>query len=591
VNAIFKRELRRLMPLGLCLPALVLVLAAWIDADNSLLGMNLDGVLVLSLMAIPAVLAVGTIAPDTGSGGIAFLSRLPLSPARTILPKAFAAFAWSAFVWGTILFAWSGLLDTPGGLWREAGIAAFLFASGLLASVIARRTMAAVLLAPMIALFVAIVALGIPSLALRFQWAKPQSDAVLDALGAALVLVAFLAFTRGDKHRVSARPALLAASGLVLALGLSISATTYAHGVSVANAALEIPVEARAGVVSPDGHSVAFVLRGDRWTGTETRVALLGRNDDSSWIVPARNGDSPQFSPDGRWLLLDSSRDVGGFLVDLATRRVERLDAPPRGVRFEWLGSPHVLWRESGPVILRHFNGALELYDPRTHLESAAAVPKGYGLLAARDGRVLLYDAAGIARVTPPLPGEAERPLEPERLYEVPEGTGVFEAVVSVSGKHVLVRRVQGKSASFDLLDLTGPVRVLRGAVADAADQEMFGPGCFSPSERRLMLGSNAGASFFAVEPEALRPLATIPRGELRPGLRDWIPVVWSADERTVAVSWGDVLDLESGKLVTHPSVTVAAFLEPGRVVAARHTLAVRSLETGAVLSRPLVRH
>src|SRR5262249_2751571 len=127
-------------------------------------------IFLVGALVTPAVLGVATVAPDTSSGGTSFLARLPIGPRRVLPAKLLAPLAslLGAICWlrvvhvapgvalGPIVRAGSfgdGVADEV----RQSMMRTALPAQwcglgvGCLASVIAHKTMPAVLLAPTLA--------------------------------------------------------------------------------------------------------------------------------------------------------------------------------------------------------------------------------------------------------------------------------------------------------------------------------------------------------------------------------------------------------------------------------------------------------
>lgn len=421
MSPLLLRELRRLAPYGLGSAALTLASLA----TKSLLVVDDLAVLQVLLGAFlgAALLGVATLAPDTASGGAAFLSRLPLAPWRVLLAKLQAALVWAAAL--HLAARATASLGTP---WLFAplsakenfGVGSFLVlgqlaALGLggLASAVAPRVLPALLLAPCLATASALVLLGAPLVLWGVEPDRGLALVALPALGLLSLGVMAVTFLRGECHRPSPRPALIAAALLAPALVLGVGVTGVAQAWTVEAATLDLTVGPTMGMRAPQGDLVAVPLQGENWTGRDERVALLARSmgREAATVLPLRGVAGPELSPDGQRLLLRATREPGGWLVDLQGRGWERLP----GLQREGFGFSDVVWRSGRPLLLRQRGSELEAFLPEAvavGLEPEALAPwlvsaplEGQRLVGALlDGRAVLAGPTGLVAVEPPVP-------------------------------------------------------------------------------------------------------------------------------------------------------------------------------------------
>jgi hypothetical protein len=581
VSALLQRELRRLAPYGLGTAGLILscIPLERLGRDD----LAWPSFLLWALVG-PAILGVATVAPDSSSGGAAFLVRLPLSPGRVLLGKHLAALSWFAVVLGATLASFCWLVPAR----ERPTIGSFLFGLqasalgiGCLASAISPRVLPAVLLAPNLGLACLLVLLGGPMVA----WAVPPGDglaqAVFPLLGLLALLAASVAYLRGEPHRPSARPALLA--GLVMgpALAAGMGATGVAHAWTVEAMVPELSVGPGLGVAAPDHALVAVGLHGEGWTGREERVALVAApmvlaGREATVVLPQRGVARPEFSPDARLLLLRATRDPGGWLVDLYTARAERLP----GLAPEGFGFPWIVWRAGRPLGVRQQGDTLELFLPdpaAAGLEPAALEPwliraplDGRALVGTLlDGRVVLGDAQGLLAVDPPVPDPSLGPGQVGSLagagtrlctwagasqsqaisprgsaaLRVPAGEpGVLEVYASGTGG----RRITGLASALPRLD-----------------REQLG---WSPDEGYAALRLTGGrVVVLDLHRAAAVELGAASDGFVSPGATG--PAVWSSgSDAWVALPSGELLDLRTRRRTRLP-VPVAAGLGDERFV------------------------
>jgi hypothetical protein len=568
MKALFLRDLRRLAPvagavqLGIFLMILIGRLrdeqidAASVAAAGSALGALLLG--------------VATVAPDTDSGAVAFLARLPISPSRALAAKVAAATFWVGAI-AAISTASTGM---PDGLWHDhfklGQALAVALASGVLASVASPRTLPAMVLAPIIA-GLAWIAFVAPVLLIFWMRAvlDPGAPLVL-GFSAAGIAIAFVAFARGDRHRASWRPAALALAGVILVDVLSVTSAALAHGWNIHEAPRWMSVRGWQRVESADGSIVALVLEGERWAGFESRIAIVDRVQRSARLLPLRYAEPIALSPDGKRLLageLSEQDPVGGWLVDLETGSVERLET---AVASSW-----VIWG-ARPMIVREGNGAFELCDPRGVVVAKQA-STGH-IVGTVGDRVAVLDQNGLSLLDPTT-GRSEMLIAVET-----KESDLVDAAISPRGERavLVVSRPEDhpdrNESTFHVLDRsTGARRKFDSALCV---DHGFGRTPFSPDLSKIVLSS--GQESFVVDldrGEAQTFASTGERGAGHPA--------WSPDGARLALPWGEVRDLASGKGWRGPHA-IGAFVTSEVGVTLSEPLAFVDAVTGAVLARPL---
>jgi hypothetical protein len=482
----------------------------------------------------------------------------------------------------------------------------FAFGAGLLASVVAFRTMPAILLAPAIAILAATVSVGFPAIFLGLMPPTPEfTSVVLTSLGLTFVGLAFVAFTRGEPHRPSSRPALLALGGLVPALVLGLTTTSVAHGWTTESVVPELKVAY--GIAESKTH-VVVPLQGECWTGLELRLAVIERATQEAWVLPVRGAWYPMFDPEGKRLLLRNHTDRGGWLVELATRKV----TPLPGRSKEGFGYREVLWRESGPLVFTARTKAIGVFDPLNDSEHVLklAEPALFVGVQPGTGRLILRDAEGLLAVTLPddlatgqvlSPGVrlvrwSHLPHEPPSLdlaQDVkPVDPYVYAGVeLSSTGRYVLCRKddddstpvvydlatscekpVEGKGSCLPCMcsrAIPELVRDERTSDAVAWKQSSavgpepnarFGSYCFafSPDDNYLLIERAGGAVvLFDLHTSKSRVLAK--RCSTYPGRRG----TWSPDGRFGILPSGATVDVAASPL---PNPAVNALSNPGVV-------------------------
>jgi hypothetical protein len=579
VNLLFRRELRRLAPYGLGLLVGYLVLGNWILLSQTHSSAS-EGVFLL-LLAIPALLGIATVAPDTSSGGTAFLARLPLSTTRVFLIKVAAASAWLVVSAGLSTFHWlvaSG--ERPGADWLAVvlgGGLALAFTSALVASVVARTTLHAVMAAPMVAGAAFGLASGYVGIVLEAGFGSRTDGFVALALAACFLPCAYLSYTQGERHRTSSRPAILGLGGVTMSVaGLLVAAT-------VAQAWVRDAVLPQLAVVSFGPHPatrrfVVLDLAGSTAFGPEARVATVDRASGDAWVVPLRNPSVVGSSPDGRFLL-GSWTPLGRGRLHLAD--AERRSLVPLPGRWTLELPVFAVFREGTPLLLRQRGAVLEVADatvgelpavsrklePETRLVGAR--PEGSAILVRRE--VVLVAPVSNVEIG-----------EPKPVATLPAACS--EALLSSSGR-LLLTRSAADAASLAIVDLdTGSVRRLDAKLAggQAARLPALGVAAsFSPDGATLALAlDDAACAFFATATGDL--LRVRKRAGEYPRVA---PVVWSDDGKLAALPWHEVLDVERGSVTSRE---VAAFLHDGRFVRDERPLEIVSLANDDVMARPL---
>ena len=529
MSPLLLRELRRLAPYGLGAAGLILSSLFLFGGDAPS-----DWAIPLFLLGSflgPAVLGVASVAPDSSSGGAAFLVRLPLSPAQVLRRKLVAALAWTLLVSGATLtvFALTPELQRGAGLERLVDLLraqVLALGIGCAASVLTPRVLPAVLLAPSLGLVCLLVLLGVPLVAWRIPPTEGLGQVVAPALGLLALAAASLAFLRGEPHQASIRPTLLVGAVLGPGLLLGVGATGAAHAWTVQAVVPELKVGPVPGVAAPGLPLVAVSLHGRGWTGLEERVAVMaGRmvfsGEETAAVLPQRGVEGPEFSPDGERLLLRASADPGGWLVDLRTGRSQRLPGlAPVGFGFPW-----VVWRGGAPLLVRASGDSLEVFRPEpaaATLEDEALAPwlirvrlEGLRLAGALlDGRVALEGPDGVFAHDPPQP--------------TPSLGGGQVTALNGPGARLCAweREVQTLAVAVSPRGAT----VLRVRADDPQALEVYS----GDRAQRVPAVVPAGLGERALSRER---------------------VGWSSEERFVAVAGGEgrvaVVDLQAGRLVT----------------------------------------
>jgi hypothetical protein len=611
VSTLLRRELKRLAPYALGLVALAIVAALTLhlkaakSADGTLTIFSASRVelwritLVFVCILVPGVLAVGTVAPDTATGGTAFLARLPLSGGRVLSTKILAATI-LALVSGGLAFLAFGLVGPPmeadqRTAWvalTATALAGFSGAVALLASVVAPKTMHAILAAPAIGIGLIVAGVSFPVLAFEIVYRGNFLSIGTAVLALVLLAAAFAAYARGDVHRRSARPALIAIAGVVPALVLFVSGTYAAKAWASERSVPRLCVGPDVPLLSPDGHKLAVRLAGVTWAAPESRVAIVDVATGETWLLPTSDVHDPSFSPDGKKLLVRSTYYSGGFLVDLESRKAGWVP----GLSHEGFGFPHVSWRGDRPLFVRQMGQSLESFDPlapgadrrRVHAQSRPPLER-FELLGVRpeDGRLVITGADGLFAVDPPLPSWCSPGARPmERLLEWPKA-GPLSGALAPSGKRLLLSGRTGPCC-LELLDLERG-RVLVPLEVGRVDRVALYATSFSPDERRVAIALDREVAFFDTATGKKLGSLDRPKAKVDDGLLDELPRVaatWSPDGRLVASYSNVVLDLETGKIQTLAS-PVGAFPTGDRALLFRSPLAIASLATGEITLRP----
>lgn len=542
MRTLFLRELRRLAPyggglfLGVLLPyALPL---PWHEKPSLWSMVILSGVVL--------ALAVSTVVPDTASGGLAFLLRMPVRRGRVIALKTLAAALWTLPVLVTFLLA-IGPVSVDPFLGLGLGAIALIFGCGLLASVTSRQVLPAFMVAPLLALAAMLAGL-FPSVFALDVYPMPLASVVLSALGVASVIAAAVAFVRGEPHRPSPRPALLAAAVLAPVFVASFAATAAAQAWTFARV---LPHELRVvDSVRASGARQLVRLEASLWTGIEQRVAVV--EGEGAWLLPVRGEVELEASPDGRWALLRRPRRPGGWLVDLTTRTTTALP----GRAAEGFGFPHVVWpRTHGaalPVMLRQVRpGELELFAPYP-VSSPEELRRGpsFTFPVPADARLVGVTAGGDALLADDrglLACELPRPKQGvgggTRRLPWPEGLRPDDLQTSPRRERVIVR----SNDAVHVVDLaTGTsARLERPAASAAWRPRVDRPRdvAFSPDEARVVVALPAWdrACFDARTGACLAWFDAPPLVQPAPAWTAFGAAAWAGDGSAVAMPWGPV--------------------------------------------------
>lgn len=346
MKALLGRELRRqgfyaLGPLVILLASPLLGRA--LANPNAPPGHGLVGFLApeLWLLLLAGVLGVAAVAPDRGSGGQAFLRRIPLSLRRAFALRVAASVTWLGLGLGLAIAAVAlqeGPLSLNPGLVLGWPLA---YAAGLVASSVTQRPLAAIGLAIPIGILATLAYLG-PLLAtgLRPTGGEAMAGLLLIPTGVT-VGAAFLAYRYGRIHLEGLRPFAIALGSLLAFSLLGSGGTALAR-----SAHKGLVLESLRPFVMSGRNDVSLVtLTGVHWYGWEQRVLVL-RPDQAPLALPREGARSPQLSPDGRQVLVRGDTiTTPGALCDLETGRVTELDLGFSEAR-------DILWREEGPALV-----------------------------------------------------------------------------------------------------------------------------------------------------------------------------------------------------------------------------------------------
>lgn len=594
MSPLLLRELRRLAPYGLGAAGLILSSLFLFGGDAPS-----DWAIPLFLLGSflgPAVLGVASVAPDSSSGGAAFLVRLPLSPAQVLRRKLVAAMAWTLLVSGATLtvFALTPELQRGAGLERLADLLraqVLALGIGCAASVLTPRVLPAVLLAPSLGLVCLLVLLGVPLVAWRIPPTEGLGQVVAPALGLLALAAASLAFLRGEPHQASIRPTLLVGAVLGPGLLLGVGATGAAHAWTVQAVVPGLKVGPVPGTSAPGLPLVAVPLHGRGWTGLEERVAIMAgrmvfRGEETAAVLPQRGVEGPEFSPDGERLLLRASADPGGWLVDLRTGRSERLPGlAPVGFGFPW-----VVWRGGAPLLVRASGDDLEVFRPEpaaAALEDEALAPwlvraplHGRQLVGTLlDGRVVLREETGLVAHDPPQPtpslggGQVAALSGPgARLCGWEDRPGTLAVAVSPRGGAVLRVRADDPQA-LEVWRAGRAQRIPAVVPAGLGERALSRERVGWSSEERFAAVAGGEGRVAVIDLQVGRLIAwlgeEVGTAPVRPSVHRSLsgPVVWSSgSDAWVALPTGELFDLRAGVRSLLP-VPVAAGVGAERFV------------------------
>jgi hypothetical protein len=562
MKTVFLRDLRRLAPYALALYGLIAIFG--------LIAANIDGMRWKDSVAIASILAAGflavaTVAPDTDSGAVAFLARLPLAPWRIATAKLAAAAVWTLSCLSMAYVAQEG---SSSGQRDVFEIGAFAFACGGLASAAANRTLPAAIMTGVIA-GVTVSGVGIPAALLDAHGVVDPRGIFFDAVCLAFVGAAVFTYARGDRHRASWRPALIASAAVLLTCTAALGTVAAAHGLQVRDAPSWLTVRESV-VTSPGGRYAVVTLSGTKWAAHEQRVAVIDRNDATVWLLPMRFASAPEVSPDGSKLLVRNAEEPGGWLVDLASREITPLGAPFADVEKVYEGfAATVIWKGDEPFFASDL-GRIEVRDKKG--KPVASAPF-HGRVAGTAGEwiISLSESGAIAFVHPWSAWWGGVCLEgSERAFAV---------LVSPSGKRVAIlgEREDGKRRVF----LVEVATREQHALDVEPSLTGFEDAVFSPDESSLALGVPREVIVLDFAKETVRTFAEAPdaTGHVN-------HPTWSLDGAELLLQGGTTVNVATGR--THQGTEDIVTLVTPRVgVVAGEALAFRDIESGAVVARP----
>jgi hypothetical protein len=411
---------------------------------------------------------------------------------------------------------------------------------------------------------------------LGILWMRSVFDAsnpLVLAFAGGFIVISFVAFARGDRHRPTWRPAILGLGGVVILDVLAFSGAAAAHGWSIhdaprwmsvgprwpASIGLSRPVESR------DGHLIALAVGGEHWGGFEEQIAIVDRVEKTARVLPIRYALAVSFSPSGKHLLAEASVQPGGWLIALETGGIERLGAAWGDGPMAGFGAHAVLWRGERPFFVRQTPSELEVREPGGALAARCAVAASGEPARVCGERVALLTAGGRLSLLDPWTGRVEEVLGAENSVAV-------DTIFSPGDERaVLVAERDGRTR-VRVADLaTGTSRAFEC-------QDIVGNGVFSPDRRKLAMTRVDRAVLL----------------DLESGRTEWFigdaqgrAAAWSPDGARLALPWGEIRDLAAGK-AWGTRRALAAFVTPGIGILAGEPLVFLDLATGAVLARPL---
>lgn len=571
MKALFLRDVRRLAALAAALLAAVLIFA-WAMIGRRTGWTRLDA-LEAGLAVAACLLGVATVAPDTDSGAIAFLARLPIRESRALAAKVAAALLMLALLVAAattiIMTVPTGTI--PGRFGELLEVVAVAFAAGLLASVAVRRALPAVVVAPAL-VAVAIWAFGLPT-ALVLGINHLDGDALACILAGAFTAVAFLAYARGDRHRDSRRPAFLAFGAVAFLDLLAFSGMALAHGWSVHEAPRWMHVLSDHPVESRDGRRFALSLGGTHWGAWERRLAVAERSDRSVWLAPLRGAVPLSFSPSGERLLVSSDEGRGGWLLDVPSRTFSTL-APAWVDAYDGFGGTATIWRGERPffvrvgetrIDVRAAGGAVAATVSFTAVKLAGTIGEKIAALA-NDGLFFLD----------PFAGTSENVLPVDRAA----GLEACEAAVSPDGRRAVLVVANESECRGYVADLAarGAPRAIEGDVSRLINR--LRDNSFSPDGTRLAIDCDDAALVLDLVAATLVE---------HPQERNYgaASPCWSPDSRLLALPWGEIVEPATG-ISREARVGICAFLDSKSAVGSGAPLTFVDVATGRAVARPL---
>lgn len=541
MNVLFHRELRRQTPVALAaiiLGLLFAIVGAAFGVHGSVNDLTVTG-FGIAAIAAPFLLGLATFAPDVETGAASFIATLPVSRRRELVARWGAALALSVvtLVAGLVILLASGVSRRDLGqidFMVGAFVAVYAFSSAVLASIVARRTLVAL-----------VVALGLSLVPVQVihsfgQRLDPpfQLDVTVGLLPPFLIICAAWVHLRGDAHTDWRRPALMTAGAVGGLLVAIMGFTTACWALDVPTA----PWEVRDVRLSSSARTaLVFELRRNAWHGDPSwRGELVDVETLARRELPAAIDGS--FSPSGRTALVALQGDGDMRLVDVATgaaTSAQRFRLQRRSDRAEDLQTSSirlyvasaapsriapVVWDGEEPV---------SVIPPRRWNGGRASMPEISSLEAASGSRVI--ERLGDRRFVREASG-SRRPLE------LPPGFLVEDLRLSPSGDVLLAIGREGERQSLRAVALDHASR-RHDAMLDLPPGAVSLLVSFSPDERRLVVRARPKKG--KQRAEILTELDFVD-GSVRP-LEGWpheeLPLAWSASGRRVAFAnrtWRD---------------------------------------------------
>jgi hypothetical protein len=547
VRVFLLRELRRDAPLAIAALSLGLlclvsgaVLQNFVPSVES--GAAAFAGFVVVLLAAPLLLGVATVAPDTESGAVAFLARMPHSrrlelAVRWGVAAALTAATVALQVVASVLYAATApreseiLRLSPPAI---VAVAVGAFAAGAAASAAFRRSMSALVAAPLI--------FGAPAL-LLIRLGNELGPTMLGVeLASVLIPVAIAAgiaaFLRGQIHRPSLRPLKIVA-GTTAAATLTLAGGAYGWDVGAARWKWT-------GHALRDRSATKHVFcesleKGFGISGGQRWVLVDGSAHDH--VLP--EGWPIGFSPDGARVLVQQGLRKC-VLVDASTGQSEKWTAratPGPARRSLGVQGEGIAWRRGHPVVARISGQILEdtkWSAPGGRVESCAG------------SRLLLVDDAGARRIW-----DLEREAAlPSPLDALPPETRLVEATLTSDGASILARGdLAGAGYIFVLSVEKGPIARL----ALAEEEAQLGVNVWSSPERLAI-------STHGITGTKLITMLDLRTGEMRTemsrdyGFQDATP----SGRLLLRIGSGELVDATDGKRLDDPFGPLASLHAAG---------------------------